>query len=126
MVPLLVTVILALVPIGCDFTSTPDAVPQPAAHHHKPNIEPNIELTLQTVTVVAGDDLAWLQSLGGDGPQFVSSYLPTATEPTFKDYDAAFRAWQQDQSPIYGDQQVIQIIGGYLGTNVSQISTWNG
>jgi hypothetical protein len=75
----------------------------------------NVEPTPQTVTVVAGDDLAWLQSLGGDGPQFVSNYLPTVTEPTLKDYDAAFRAWQQDQSPQYDDQQVIQIFGGYLG-----------
>ncbi len=75
----------------------------------------NVEPTPQTITVVAGDDLNWLQSLGGDGPKFVSTYLPSVTDPTLKDYDAAFRAWQQDQSPRYDDQQVIQIIGGYLG-----------
>lgn len=78
----------------------------------------NVEPTPQTVTAVAGDDLVWLQSLGNDGPQFVSHYLPTVTTPTFKDYDAAFRAWQQDQSPQYDDQQVIQIIGGYLGNRL--------
>ena len=75
----------------------------------------NVASTPQTVTAVVGDDLAWLQSLGGDGPQFVSHYLPTVTEPTLKDYDAAFRAWQQDPSPPYDSQQVIQIVGGYLG-----------
>ncbi len=69
----------------------------------------------QTVTVVAGDELAWLQSLGGDGPQFISTYLPSVTAPTLKDYDAAFRAWQQDQSPQYDEQKVIEIFGGYLG-----------
>ena len=78
----------------------------------------NAEPTPQTVTVVAGDDLEWLQSLGSDGPQFVSNYLPTVTSPTLKDYDAAFRAWQQDQSPKHDDQQVIQIIGGYLGNRL--------
>ena len=74
-----------------------------------------VEPMPQTVTVVAGDDLAWLQSLGSDGTQFVSAYLPGVKGPTLKDYDAAFRAWQQDQSSQYDDQQVIQIIGGYLG-----------
>lgn len=73
------------------------------------------EPTPQTITVVAADDLAWLQSLGSDGPKFVSNYLPSVTEPALKDYDAAFRAWQQDQSPPFDDQQVIQAIGGYLG-----------
>ena len=57
-----------------------------------------VEPTPQAITVVAGDDLAWLQSLGSDGPKFVSNYLPSVTEPTLKDYDAAFRAWQRDQS----------------------------
>ncbi|MGD9127154.1 MAG: DUF3806 domain-containing protein [Planctomycetia bacterium] len=74
-----------------------------------------VEPTPQTVTIVESDDLSWLQSLGADGPQFVSHYVPNVTEPSLKDYDAAFRAWQQDSSPPYTDQQVIQIIGGYLG-----------
>ncbi|WP_404307569.1 DUF3806 domain-containing protein [Neorhodopirellula lusitana] len=74
-----------------------------------------VEPTPQAVTAVAGDDLAWLKSLGSDGSQFVSAYIPAAKDPALKDYDAAFRAWQRDPSPQYDDQQVIQIIGGYLG-----------
>ncbi|MEM7784199.1 MAG: DUF3806 domain-containing protein [Planctomycetota bacterium] len=74
-----------------------------------------VEPTPQTINVVAGDNLTWLQSLGGDGPKFVATYLQSVIDPTLKDYDAAFRAWQQDQSSQYDDQQVIQIIGGYLG-----------
>ena len=77
-----------------------------------------VEPTPQTVAVVAGDELTWLRSLGGDGPQFVSHYLPTVSEPTPNDYDAAFRAWQQDESPPYDDQLVIQIVGGYLGNKL--------
>jgi Domain of unknown function (DUF3806) len=75
----------------------------------------NVEATPQTITVVDGNDLAWLQSLAEDGPQFVSHYVPNVTHPGLKDYDAAFRAWQLVASPPYTDQQVIQIIGGYHG-----------
>lgn len=75
----------------------------------------NVDATPQTVTVIGGDELAWLQSLDDGGPQFVSHYLPDVTEPSLKDYDAAFRAWQLDESSEYTDQQVIQLVGGYLG-----------
>ncbi len=75
----------------------------------------NVEATPQTITVIGGDDLAWLESLDNDGPKFVSRYAPDVKEPSLKDYDAAFRAWQLDDSPPYSDQQVIQLIGGYLG-----------
>src|SRR5579871_5835151 len=78
---------------------------------HNTNVEP----APQTITVVNGEDLARLRSLGDDGPQFVSHYFTTITHPDLKDCDAAFRAWQLDASPPYTDQQVIQIIGGYLG-----------
>jgi hypothetical protein len=74
-----------------------------------------VEATPQTVAVVDGDDLAWLQSLANEGPRFVSHYVPNVTEPGLKDYDAAFRAWQLDDSAPYSDQQVIKMIGGYLG-----------
>ena len=75
----------------------------------------NVEATPQAITVVGGDDLVWLQSLDAAAPQFVSHYLPDVAEPSLKDYDAAFRAWQLDTSPPYTDQQVIQLVGGYLG-----------
>lgn len=69
----------------------------------------------QSISVVAGNELAWLQSLDDAGPEFVSHYVPKATEPTLKDYDVAFRAWQTDESPPYTEQTVMEIIGSYLG-----------
>lgn len=80
--------------------------------------EKNVEATPQTFIVVDGDDLAWLQSLDDASPQFVSHYLPDVAEPSLKDYDAAFRSWQQDESSPYTDQQVIQLVGGYLGNKL--------
>ncbi len=81
---------------------------------HRAMVQP----TPQTITVVVGDELAWLQSLGKDGPRFVAHYVPGAVEPTLKDYDHAFRAWQSDRSPSFDDQQVIQIVGAYLGNKL--------
>lgn len=40
------------------------------------------------------------------------------TEPNLRDYDTAFRAWQQDEAPAYSDMLVIQLIGGYLGNKL--------
>lgn len=73
------------------------------------------EPTPQTIVVVDGKDLAKLQSLDQGGPAFVSHYLPNVKEPGLKDYDTAFRAWQLDKAPPYSDQEVIDLIGGYLG-----------
>ena len=69
----------------------------------------NVAATPQTITIVDGDDLAWLQSLADAGPQFVSHYLPDVTFPSLKDYDAAFRAWQLDESPLYTEQQDLRL-----------------
>lgn len=74
-----------------------------------------VEATPQTISAVDGDELTWLQSLDDDGPQFVSYYVADVTDPGLKEYDAAFRAWQLDDSPPYSDEQVIQLVGGYLG-----------
>jgi len=77
--------------------------------------ESPVEDTPQTISAVLGDELEWLQSLGEFGPQFVAHYVPTVTEPDLQDYDAAFHAWQSDSEPPFTDEQVIQILGGYLG-----------
>jgi hypothetical protein len=78
-----------------------------------------MEPTPQAVTIVEGDGLLYLQSLGDDSPVFVSYYVPDVKEPGLKDYDAAFRAWQLDESPPFSDQQVIELIGGYLGNKLT-------
>ncbi len=76
------------------------------------------DATPQTITVVAGDDLAWLQTLGRDGPDFVASYVPDAITPELQDYDTAFALWQQDPEPTYTAQKVIESLGGYLGNRM--------
>ena len=108
-----------LLPIGCNsMTDEPREVRIDTPDGEVIAHETNAEATPQTITVVDGDDLAWLQSLDDAGPQFVSHYVPDVTEPGLKDYDAAFRAWQLDESSPYTDQQVLQLVGGYLGNKL--------
>ena len=80
--------------------------------------ETTVDSTPQKITVITGEELADLKSLSELGPPFVSHYLPKITTPTLKDYDAAFHAWQLDSSPTHTEQQVIDIVGAYLGNKM--------
>jgi hypothetical protein len=75
----------------------------------------NVDSFPQSISVVTGDQLGRLQALDDAGTEFVAHYVPKVTEPTLKDYDAAFRAWQLDDAPPYTEQQVVEIVGSYLG-----------
>jgi hypothetical protein len=71
----------------------------------------------QKVDAITGDALKRLEALSAQGPGFVATYLPnTPKEPDLKDYDLAFRAWQTSKSPQHSKEQVVEILGGYLGT----------
>lgn len=74
-----------------------------------------IDPTPQKIAAVTGDKLKRLQSLGADGPQFVATYLPKVSDPDLKDYDRAFRAWQVSDNKQHSKEQVIEVLGGYLG-----------
>lgn len=112
----LAATLLLLFCLGCDRMNDKSReirinTPEGEVVAHNTQREP----TPQTIVVVDGKDLAKLQSLDDGGPAFVAHYVPNVKEPGLKDYDAAFRAWQLDKSPPYSDQQVIDLIGGYLG-----------
>src|SRR5690606_18935552 len=46
---------------------------------------------------------------------FVSYYLPDIKSPVLKDYDKAFRLWQLSATKQYTDDQVVELLGAYLG-----------
>ena len=69
----------------------------------------------QDIKRVSGRELARLQSLGTRGPGFVAAYLSNTPNPDLKDYDRAFRAWQTSASPQHSKDQVVEILGAYLG-----------
>ena len=69
----------------------------------------------QKITNVTGDELKRLLSLGTQGPDFVAAYSSNEPEPDLKDYDRVFRAWQITESTQHSNEQVVEILGGYLG-----------
>jgi len=46
---------------------------------------------------------------------FVATYLPDVSNPSLKDFDEVFYRWQKTKDRRYTDQQVIGILGAYLG-----------
>ncbi|MFN0021346.1 MAG: DUF3806 domain-containing protein [Pirellulaceae bacterium] len=77
--------------------------------------ESTVDPTPQKIQVITGSELARLQKLGSDAPDFLAKYLPNTPTADLKDYDRAFRAWQVSSSRQHTDEEVVQILGGYLG-----------
>jgi len=110
------TIALLLGAVGCNDTRdtrTPVTVKTPEGNvsAYKSTVDP----TPQKIAAVSGDELKRLQSLDERGPGFVAAYLPNTPEPSLKDYDLAFRAWQVSKAPEHSNEQVVEILGGYLG-----------
>jgi hypothetical protein len=61
-------------------------------------------------------ELGRIEELRKQSEIFVRVYLPNAHNPTLKDYDRAFRAWQVSKPRKYTDKEVIEMIGSLLGT----------
>ena len=73
-----------------------------------------VEPTPQKITVIQGDNLKRLAALSHDA-RFLKHYRPAAKEPTLHDYDEAFNAWTRDKSDEFSAEDVVLIVGGYLG-----------
>jgi hypothetical protein len=69
----------------------------------------------QKISPVTGETLKSLQGAESETRDFLATYLVFEGEPTLKDYDRAFRAWQTSASPKHTPQQVIDLVGRYFG-----------
>ena len=74
-----------------------------------------LDPTPQTITTVTGAELKRLGELAQRGPAFLAAHGVTAPDPGLKDYDLAFRAWQISGDRRHSSQEVVEILGGYLG-----------
>jgi hypothetical protein len=70
----------------------------------------------QETSVVTGEELEHLESLGKASPGFVATYLPNESVINLQNCDRAFRAWQTSESKQHSNERVIEILGGYLGS----------
>jgi Domain of unknown function (DUF3806) len=72
----------------------------------------------QTIAPVSSEFLAGIDALAAQGNSFVASYFPKVENPTLKDFDAAFQRWQKEKKRRYTDQEVLGILGAYLGNKL--------
>ncbi len=77
--------------------------------------ESPVDSSPQTISPVSSDELQRLRLLAAKGPDFVRTYIPEVPEPQLVDYDRAFRAWQTSSERRHSQQEVIDILGAYLG-----------
>ena len=75
----------------------------------------SVEAVPQKITILVGDELKAIQSLSDSGGDFVASYIPGVASPGLEDYDEAFRLWQISDSPSHTSQEVVDVLGSYLG-----------
>lgn len=69
----------------------------------------------QTIVSASPEQLAKFSKLAASAMGFANRYLPKIESPSLKDFDEAFVLWKQDGAGTYTDDQVIDLLGAYLG-----------
>lgn len=72
----------------------------------------------QKITVVDSKELAEFDRASVKSLKFVADYVPGAENPKLTDFDKAFSLWQKERNRRYSEQQVIEMIGAYLGNRL--------
>lgn len=69
----------------------------------------------QEIRLLTHEELQDIASASRQSKLFVNYYLADVKDPDLKDYDNAFHAWQLSKNKTYSSQQVVELIGSYLG-----------
>lgn len=77
-----------------------------------------LDPTPQEVSVASPKQVALINGLASKAKNFVLTYLPGVSNPSLKNLDEAFHLWQWEKKRSYTDQQVIEILGAYLGSQL--------
>lgn len=72
----------------------------------------------QKISVVGPKELTAFDQASAKALKFVADYVPGATSPKLTDFDKAFYLWQKEKKRRYSEQQVIEMIGAYLGNQL--------
>ncbi|WP_338846307.1 DUF3806 domain-containing protein [Massilia sp. W12] len=72
----------------------------------------------QKISAVGSKELAAFEQASARALRFVTDYVPRASNPKLTDFDKAFYLWQKEKSRRYSEQQVIEMIGAYLGNQL--------
>jgi Domain of unknown function (DUF3806) len=72
----------------------------------------------QEVTTASEKDVNAINALAAQAGRFATAYLPTGSKPSLRQLDEAFRMWQVEPDRQFTEQQVIEILGAYLGNQL--------
>jgi len=77
-----------------------------------------VEATPQQVQPASAEDVAAFKKEAARADEFIREYLPGDNPTDLKNLDYAFRLWQSDKKSRYSADDVIDILGSYLGSKV--------
>ena len=77
-----------------------------------------VEPTPQKTVIASSRQLLTIDALASQATGFVAAYRPGVSSPSLKDFDEAFRLWQKEKRRRYTEQQVVQMLGAYLGNQL--------
>jgi Domain of unknown function (DUF3806) len=72
----------------------------------------------QQIDAASQDDITQFNASATAAHAFVQAYLPNVQKPTLEDFDEAFRRWQREGTRRYSEDQVIKMLGAYLGNRL--------
>jgi len=68
----------------------------------------------QQIVPLGASELQWIEQRVAQATQFLAAYQPGAA-PSLKAYDHAFQRWQEDKGLQFTDQDVVDMLGAWLG-----------
>jgi hypothetical protein len=69
----------------------------------------------QKIRLLTQEEIAKIAVFSKESKLFLNEYVPNLKNPDLKDYDKAFHAWQISKNKKYSSEQVVELIGSYLG-----------
>ena len=78
-----------------------------------------VEPTPQKIETVSAKQRISIDAAAAKANRFVSDYLPGVSNPSLTDFDLAFSLWRAEARRRYTEQQVIDILGAYLGNRLA-------
>lgn len=77
-----------------------------------------VEPTPQEINLASSRDVKGINAYALQGRRFVATYLSKVKNPSLKDFDEAFRLWQLEGKRQFTEQQVVEMLGAYLGNKL--------
>jgi len=74
--------------------------------------------TPQKITAATQKEIVAINSHASKAKEFVAAYVPDVRNPALKDFDEAFHRWQNEKHRQFTEQQVVEILGSYLGNKL--------